>query len=104
VHNTEGLTVTVLDFVGSVGSDSRRDDGTSIAGAVQRSGIAVVQVHDSLWRVTLPAGDVLGYIERLPPAEGSRFRAKRYLTSRRSFFSLGEFWEIDDAFDCFRMN
>lgn len=86
--------MTVLDFTGSLARSQ----------AELRSGIALVQVHDSLWRVTLPAGDVLGYIERLVPAEGSRFRAKRYLVSRRSFFSMGEFWTMNDAIECFRIN
>lgn len=69
-----------------------------------RPGIAMLRVHDELWRLTRPDGDVLGYIERFDDPRGERFRAKRLNALRRRFLVLGEFWSIDDAIDCFRFN
>jgi hypothetical protein len=69
-----------------------------------RPGISMVQVHDELWRLTRPEGEVLGYIERFAEPRGERFRAKRLNSVRRRFLVLGEFWSIDDAIDCFRFN
>ena len=69
-----------------------------------RPGIAMLRVHDELWRLTRPDGDVLGYIERFNDPRGERFRAKRLNAVRRRFLVLGEFWSIDDAIDCFRFN
>lgn len=66
-------------------------------------GIAVVQLHEELWRVTRPDGDVLGYVEQLQERDGTRFRAKRLLVRQRRFVSIGEFWTMDDALDCFRV-
>ena len=67
-----------------------------------RRGVAQVQLNDDLWRVTRPDGEVLGYVERLVTASGSRFRAKRMLQRQRRFLPVGEFWTVDDAMDCFR--
>lgn len=67
-----------------------------------RPGISMIQLHDDLWRVTRPDGEVLGYIERLDEPAGHRFRAKRMLQRQRRFLPVGEFWSIDDAVDCFR--
>lgn len=76
-----------LDFV--------RSDST-------RRGLLVVQLHEQLWRITLPAGDVLGYIERFRAPDGERYRAKRFLPRQRRFLIDGEFWAMDDAIACFR--
>ncbi len=65
------------------------------------TGIALVQLHNELWRVTRPAGEVLGYVERFMSAEGARFRAKRLLVTERRFVVIGEFWAFDEAIDCF---
>lgn len=67
-----------------------------------RRGLTVVQLHDDLWRVTKPEGDVLGYIERFATSGGERFRAKRFLARLRRFMVDGEFWDMDDALACFR--
>lgn len=67
-----------------------------------RAGIAVVPLHDDLWRVTRPDGDVIGYVERSLTASGYRYLAKRLLQRQRRFLPIGEFWEFDDAMDCFR--
>jgi hypothetical protein len=66
-----------------------------------RPGVALVQLHNELWRVTRPSGEVLGYIERFGTSEGMRFRAKRLLVQQRRFIVVGEFWGIDEALDCF---
>ncbi|MEP6478514.1 MAG: hypothetical protein ABJB03_03920 [Rhodoglobus sp.] len=67
-----------------------------------RPGISMIQLHDDLWRVTRPDGEVLGYIERRGEPAGHRFRAKRMLQRQRRFLPVGDFWSIDDAVDCFR--
>ena len=69
--------------------------------AVTRPGLHLVQLHDELWRVTRPSGDVLGYVEQLRVRAGLRFRAKRFITRQRRFVEMGEFWSMDDAIDCF---
>lgn len=66
-----------------------------------RSGIAMIQLHDELWRVTRSDGEVLGYVERFTERGGWRYRSKRLLTSQRRFISVGEFWTIREAVDCF---
>jgi len=80
--------VTTLDFAG--------------ARPTLRSGISCIQLHDDLWRVTSPDGEVLGYVERSASPAGLRFRAKRMLHAQRRFLAVGEFWSVDDALDCFR--
>ncbi len=80
--------MTVLDFATA---------GTSI-----RAGVATIQLHDDLWRITRSSGEVLGYVERIDTAAGHRFVAKRMLPRQRRFLAVGEFWTADDAMDCFR--
>ncbi len=80
--------MTILDFVGTA--------------PTIRPGIAMIQLHDALWRITRLNGEVLGYIERLNEPAGHRFRAKRLLPRQRRFLPIGDFWTIDDAIDCFR--
>jgi hypothetical protein len=64
--------------------------------------IALVELGDALWRVTRPDGDVLGYVESFEASGGTRYRAKRHLTSQRRFVPIGEFWVMSEAVDCFR--
>jgi hypothetical protein len=80
--------VTILDFVAP---------STPV-----RSGVATIQLHDDLWRITRPDGEVLGYVERTSNPAGHRFTAKRMLPRQRRFLGLGEFWTLDDALECFR--
>ncbi len=89
--------MTTLDFVGTQSSL------VSVA-TLNRFGIALVQLHDELWRVTRRSGEVLGYIEYFVEFGERRFRAKRMFSSRRQSMPLGEFWSIDDAIDCFRFS
>ena len=83
--------MTILDF-----------GTTDIASsAALRAGVAMIQLHDELWRVTRTNGEVLGYVERFSERGGWRFRAKRMLVSQRRFIAVGEFWTIGEAVDCF---
>lgn len=77
--------------------------GTDSAGttAVSRPGLRLVQLHDELWRVTRPSGEVLGYLERIGVQTGVRYRAKRFIARQRRFIEMGEFWNMNDAVDCF---
>ena len=86
--------MTVLDFATS----------TITSAPTRSAGLTAMQLHDSLWRVTRPAGDVVGYIERFTEPRGTRFRAKRLIVRQQRFVSIGEFWSMDDALECFRMN
>jgi hypothetical protein len=82
--------MTTLDFVDNVTAD--------------RFGIALIQLHNELWRVTRSSGEVLGYIESFLENGTPRYRAKRMFSSQRRSLPLGEFWGIDDAIDCFRFS
>lgn len=93
--------MTILDFGSTTSSNSIARET-----AMLRPGIAMIQLHDELWRVTRTNGEVLGYVERFttPSAGGrggTRYRAKRMLVSQRRFVAVGEFWTIREAIDCF---
>ena len=79
--------MTILDFAPAAGI---------------RGGVATIQLHDDLWRVTRPDGEVLGYVERTTTPAGERFQAKRMLQRQRRFLAVGEFWDFGSAMDCFR--
>jgi hypothetical protein len=66
------------------------------------TGVALVQLNEALWRITRPDGEVLGYVEQFVDRGETRFRAKLMLAAKRRFISIGEFWVMDDAVDCFR--
>jgi len=66
-------------------------------------GVASVQLHDDLWRITRTDGEVLGYVERAATLAGNRFTAKRMVQRQRRFLPIGEFWSMDDALECFRV-
>jgi hypothetical protein len=82
--------MTTLDFVSDI--------------TLEKFGIALVQLHDELWRVTRTNGQVLGYIESFDEGGLRRFRAKRMFSAQRRSLPLGDFWSIDDAVDCFRFS
>jgi len=89
--------MTVLDFATTT-------DGRSAAAAGSRTrGITAVQLNGSLWRVVRPDGVVVGYIERFDESRGIRYRAKRLIVRQQRFVSIGEFWGMDDALECFRV-
>lgn len=79
--------MTTLDFVGT---------------SPLRGGVASIQLHEDLWRVTSVSGEVLGYVERHVTEAGPRFTAKRMMQRQRRFVPIGDFWTTEDALDCFR--
>ena len=97
--------MTILDFAPTYGTTTAEADAAAngvFDRIATRLGVAMIQLHDDLWRVTRTDGEVLGYIERIPSAAGSRFVAKRMLQRQRRFLPVGEFWTVDDAMECFR--
>jgi hypothetical protein len=66
-------------------------------------GVAAIPLGDSLWRVTRHDGEVAGYVERISESRGIRYRAKRFIVRQQRFVPIGDFWEYDDAMDCFRI-
>jgi hypothetical protein len=74
---------------------------TQLTVSAPNGSISLLCVRDGLWRVTARTGTVLGHIERRRASDGDRFAARRL-----GFASLtrevGEFWNLDDAADCFR--
>ena len=81
--------MTILDFA----TTTRTSTG----------GVTVIQLHDDLWRITRPSGEVLGYLERFIERGEFKFRAKRMLVRQQRFVAIGEFWRMNDALDCFRI-
>ena len=95
--------MTILDFAPSYLTPETDPVARDVFDrAATRLGVASIQLHDDLWRVTRTDGEVLGYIEQVTTAAGSRFVAKRMLQRQRRFLPVGEFWTVDDAMDCFR--
>jgi hypothetical protein len=81
--------MTILDFVGTAPS--------------VRPGISLVELANSQWRVTRATGEVLGYIEAIDEGRDRKFSSRRVFANQRGSLSLGEFWRMDDAIDCFRL-
>ena len=67
-----------------------------------RPGVRLLRVHNTLWRVIRPGGEVLGYLEQFPSPGGHRFRAKRLVPRQSRFVIVGEFWSADDAVESLR--
>lgn len=66
--------------------------------------VVFVPLGAELWRVTRPDGELLGYIDQFRVREGLRFRAKLFMLRSQKFMVMGEFWNMDDAAQCFRAN
>ncbi|MCU1424767.1 MAG: hypothetical protein JWM51_1058 [Microbacteriaceae bacterium] len=81
--------MTILDFATTTSSAAR--------------GISAVHLNDALWRVVRHDGEVVGYVERFTESRGIRYRAKRFIVRQQRFVPIGEFWQYDDALDCFRI-
>lgn len=64
-------------------------------------GVIRQQLNATLWRVTRPSGEVLGYVEDLGNVR-EPFRAKRMLPDRRGFIAFGDFASLDDAIEALR--
>jgi hypothetical protein len=101
-HDLRESAMTILDFAPHLTADSDALAQGAFDGAAPRLGVASIQLHDDLWRVTRTDGEVLGYIEQVSSSAGTRFVAKRMLQRQRRFLPVGEFWTVDDAMDCFR--
>jgi hypothetical protein len=100
--------VTILDFAADstapspitgpiLGPRSRFGHAAQTPRGVSASRIQAAQLHDDLWRVTRPDGEVVGYVERFAESRGIRFRAKRLIVRHQRFVPIGEFWTMDDA-------
>jgi hypothetical protein len=61
----------------------------------------ITQLNESLWRVTRPTGEVLGYVETVADPDGTRYRAKRMIVRQQRFVPIGDFWSMEDAVECF---
>ncbi|MCU1406551.1 MAG: hypothetical protein JWQ43_2854 [Glaciihabitans sp.] len=81
--------MTILDFVGTT--------------PTVRPGIALVDLSNTLRRVTRHSGEVLGYIETVASHGDEFYRARRLLSHQSTSLPLGDFWRLDDAIDCFRL-
>lgn len=66
--------------------------------------VVFVTLSDELWRVTRADGEVLGYVDRFRVREGLRYRAKLFAARAQRYITMGEFWSMDDAAQCFRAN
>ena len=64
------------------------------------SGVRLVSAAPALWRVLEPGGRVIGHLQEVAQAGGSRFRARRYSARSHAFLDLGDFWSADDAVEC----
>jgi hypothetical protein len=91
--------VTILDFATDTRAGTVRRTGQAPA-----RGVTAMQLHDALWRITRPDGEVAGYVERFTETRGTRYRAKRLIVRQQRFVSVGEFWSMDDALECFRLS
>ena len=88
--------MTIFDFAGTSTLNPAH------GGTKPQHGVALIQLHDELWRVTRPSGDVLGYVESFLDPRGRRYRSKRLIPLQKRFINIGEFWSFDDAVDCLR--
>jgi hypothetical protein len=102
--------VTILDLAADSSTAPFPTRGSAVTGSRTRYGhvapaprdvsaprIQAAQLHDDLWRVTRPDGEVVGYVERFAESRGIRFRAKRLIVRQQRFVPIGEFWSMDDA-------
>jgi hypothetical protein len=81
--------MTILDFVGTA--------------PTVRPGISLVELANGQWRVTRATGEVLGYIESVDEGRDRKFSSRRLVSNQRASLPLGDFWQMDDAIDCFRL-
>ncbi|MFB7891294.1 hypothetical protein ACFC1I_03735 [Microbacterium sp. NPDC056044] len=67
---------------------------------ISRTRMRLVPAAPSLWRVLEPGGRVIGHLQEVAQAGGTRFRARRYSAAAHAFRDLGDFWSADDAVEC----
>ena len=96
---TQGPAADQEDFMTRL---SFADATRNASALLVRPGIVLTRLHNDLWRVTRPTGDVLGYVESLPTPAGERYRAKRLVARQGRFLVDGEFWSMNDAVECLR--
>ena len=65
-------------------------------------GLRLIPIGDSRWRLVDAAGLIIGHVDTVTEARGTRYRALHYHPGSRSFRELGAFWSLDDAVDCLR--
>lgn len=65
-------------------------------------GLHLATIGAGRWRVLDRAGLIVGHVDTVSEARGTRYRALRYHAASRSLRELGAFWSLDDAVDCLR--
>jgi hypothetical protein len=68
-----------------------------------RRDVRLIRAAPSLWRVQDATGRVIGHLQAVAQAGGTRFRARRYHPASRAFRDVGDFWSAEDAIDCLRL-
>lgn len=68
---------------------------------IRRGSVTAKPILPSLWRVVGPDGAVRGHINTVAARDGERFAAKLILAGGIRTMFLGEFWQLEDALDCF---
>ena len=81
-----------------------KPDVISLPSIPSRLGVALVPVATGRWRVIDQKGRVIGHLDAVSTASGTRYGARRYHVPSRSFRELGEFWSAADAVDCLRLS
>jgi hypothetical protein len=64
--------------------------------------VRLVAAAPSLWHVLDSAGIVIGHLQQVAHARGTRFRARRFHRPSQAFRDIGEFWSADEAVECLR--
>ncbi|QWL30272.1 hypothetical protein [Rathayibacter toxicus] len=63
----------------------------------------LTRVNSRLWRVSTGAGAIIGHIELIEDSRGDRFRARLLRKGMPAGAQLGEFWNVADAVEVFRV-
>lgn len=64
--------------------------------------VRLMRASVALWRVVDRGGRVIGHLQAIPDARGTRVRARRFHPASRAFVDVGDFWSADDAVDALR--
>lgn len=63
----------------------------------------LTRVNSRLWRVSTGSGAVVGHIELVDDPRGEKYRARILRAGMPSGAQLGEFWNVNDAIEVFRV-
>ncbi|KZX22693.1 hypothetical protein [Rathayibacter tanaceti] len=63
----------------------------------------LTRVNSRLWRVSTGSGAVVGHIELVDDPQGERYRARLLRAGMPAGAQLGEFWNVNDAVEVFRV-